>query len=164
MRRVDMTGLPQRSRSHIRGNSVEISASVRARYHSSATCAAAAVAPRRPRAHGGRHSRCEQAQSSGRPIVCEPSSSTAPTAWEGRCHTRKHAHADSAEDSWKSKDGGVLRAIGRTPGFRIQGRYNKKTTDERVRKKTALSCSLSPLFYLRCCYQVSNFFLTSIRL
>ncbi len=100
MRRVDMTGLLER-----RVAVAVIFAETRLRFQrpsvldSSATCAAAAVAPRRPRANGGHHSRCEQAQSSGRPIVCEPSSSTAPTAWEGRSHTRKHAHADSAEDS-----------------------------------------------------------------
>jgi hypothetical protein len=102
MRRVGMTGLLER-----RVAAAAIFAETRLRFQrpsarqSLATCAAAAVAPRRPRAHSGHQSRREQAQSGGCPIVCAPSSSTAPTAaadrgqvaWEGRYHTRKHAHA-----------------------------------------------------------------------
>ena len=134
MRRVDMTGLLER-----RVAVAVIFVETRLRFQrpsvldSSATCAAAAVAPRRPRAHGGHHSRCEQAQSSSRPIVCEPSSSTAPTAWERRSHTRKHAHADSAEDSWKSKDGGVSRAVGRplASKYRVaKGRFRRNRFSE----------------------------------
>ena len=100
--RMDMTGVLERrvAAAAIFGETRLIFQRPSAR-QSPATCAAAAVAPRRPRAHGGHHSRCEQAQSGGCPIVCAPSSSTAPTAaadrgqvaWEGRYHTRKHAHA-----------------------------------------------------------------------
>jgi hypothetical protein len=129
MHRVGMTGLPER-----RAAAAAIFAETRLRFQrpsarqSSATCAAAALAPRRPRAHGGHQSRCEQAQSGGRPIVCAPSSSTAPTAAANRgqqraqdderkkYHVRKHAHAEEEQRWWR-----VARRRAATPGFKIEG-------------------------------------------
>jgi hypothetical protein len=96
MHRMDMTGLLER-----RVAAAAIFAESRFRFQrpsarqSSASCAAAAVVrlPRRPRAHGCHQSRCEQAQSGGRPMIescarprARPLQRQRPTAakWSGK--------------------------------------------------------------------------------
>ena len=83
MRRVGMRRLLE-----LGAASAAVIGETRLRFQRLYACVTAAVAPRRPRFSHCYQSRCEQAQSGGRPIVCAPSSSTAPTAAADRGQQR----------------------------------------------------------------------------